>query len=156
MFRQHQPTTLLRKRLWYRCFSVNFATFLRTPFFPPVAAPWKNCINRCNLTLLSQGDWGESNSLTTYQKFMKRSNLSENLSGIKNPNFFQNSKLLLFCQHFLKTRSRKNIFILYHVIVNTLCIPSFWKIVSKMQFRYFWSWNDGQFTKKKLYSRRHS
>ena len=25
-------STLLKKRLWYRCFSVNFAKFLRTPF----------------------------------------------------------------------------------------------------------------------------
>ena len=27
------PATLLRKRLWHRCFPVNFARFLRTPFF---------------------------------------------------------------------------------------------------------------------------
>ena len=27
-----RPTTLLKKRLWYRCFPVNFANFLRTPF----------------------------------------------------------------------------------------------------------------------------
>ena len=26
-----RPLTLLKKRLWYRCFSVNFAKFLRTP-----------------------------------------------------------------------------------------------------------------------------
>ena len=26
------PATLLKKRLWYRCFPVNFAKFLRTPF----------------------------------------------------------------------------------------------------------------------------
>ena len=31
--RQKQPpTTLLIKRLWHRCFSVNFSKFLRTPF----------------------------------------------------------------------------------------------------------------------------
>ena len=29
----HRPATLLKKRLWHRCFSVNFAIFLRTPFF---------------------------------------------------------------------------------------------------------------------------
>ena len=28
-----RPTTLLKKRLWHRCFPVNFAKFLRTPFF---------------------------------------------------------------------------------------------------------------------------
>ena len=27
-----EPATLLKKRLWYRCFPVNFAKFLRTPF----------------------------------------------------------------------------------------------------------------------------
>ena len=27
-----KPATLLRKRLWLRCFLVNFAKFLRTPF----------------------------------------------------------------------------------------------------------------------------
>ena len=26
-----RPATLLKKRLWYRCFSVNFAKFLRIP-----------------------------------------------------------------------------------------------------------------------------
>ena len=28
-----QSLFLLKKRLWYRCFPVNFAKFLRTPFF---------------------------------------------------------------------------------------------------------------------------
>ena len=27
-----RPTTLLKKRLWHRCFLVNFAKFLKTPF----------------------------------------------------------------------------------------------------------------------------
>ena len=27
------PATLLAKRLWHRCFPVNFVKFLRTPFF---------------------------------------------------------------------------------------------------------------------------
>ena len=27
-----RPVALLKKRLWHRCFPVNFATFLRTPF----------------------------------------------------------------------------------------------------------------------------
>ena len=27
-----RPATLLKKRLWHRCFPVNFATFVRTPF----------------------------------------------------------------------------------------------------------------------------
>ena len=28
-----KPATLLKERLWYRCFPVNFAKFLRTTFF---------------------------------------------------------------------------------------------------------------------------
>ena len=28
-----RPTTLLKMRLWHRCFPVNFTKFLRTPFF---------------------------------------------------------------------------------------------------------------------------
>ena len=28
-----RPTTLLKKRLWHRCFLVNFAKILRTPLF---------------------------------------------------------------------------------------------------------------------------
>ena len=27
-----RPATLLKKRLWHRCFPVNFTKFLRTPF----------------------------------------------------------------------------------------------------------------------------
>ena len=30
---QARPVTLLKKRLWYRCFPVNFAKFLGAPFF---------------------------------------------------------------------------------------------------------------------------
>ena len=28
-----RPGTLLKKRLWHMCFPVNYAKFLRTPFF---------------------------------------------------------------------------------------------------------------------------
>ena len=28
-----RPATLLKRNLWHRCFLVNFAKFLRTPFF---------------------------------------------------------------------------------------------------------------------------
>ena len=41
------PATLLKKRLWHRCFTVNFAKFLRTLFFnrtPPVAASGRTII----------------------------------------------------------------------------------------------------------------
>ena len=29
----HRPATLLKKRLWHRCFPANFMIFLRTPFY---------------------------------------------------------------------------------------------------------------------------
>ena len=29
-----RPATLLKKRLWHRCFLLNFVKFLRTPFLP--------------------------------------------------------------------------------------------------------------------------
>ena len=32
MFCKKRPATLLKKRLWHRRFTVNFAKFLRTPF----------------------------------------------------------------------------------------------------------------------------
>ena len=28
-----RPATLLKKRLWHRCFPMNFGKFLRTPFY---------------------------------------------------------------------------------------------------------------------------
>ena len=40
-----EPATLIKKRLWHRCFLVNFGKFLRTPVFyrtPPAAASHKN------------------------------------------------------------------------------------------------------------------
>ena len=36
---QAQPGTLLKKRLWYRCFPVNFGKFLRTPFLQNTSGP---------------------------------------------------------------------------------------------------------------------
>ena len=35
----HQPTTLLKKRLWHRCFFVNFVKFLRIPFLQNTSGP---------------------------------------------------------------------------------------------------------------------
>ena len=34
-----RPATLLKKRLWRRCFPVNFAKFLRTPFLQSTSEP---------------------------------------------------------------------------------------------------------------------
>ena len=47
-----RPATLLKKRLWHRCFPVNFAKFPRTLFFyrtPQVVASENSCkINQDN------------------------------------------------------------------------------------------------------------
>ena len=32
-----RPATLLNKRLWYRCFTLNFAKFLGTPFLQKIS-----------------------------------------------------------------------------------------------------------------------
>ena len=37
-----RPATLLKKRLWHRCFSVNFVKFPRTPFYK---TPPDNCFS---------------------------------------------------------------------------------------------------------------
>ena len=42
-----QPATLLKKRLWHRCFPVNFAKILRTPFLQNTSGRLllANCLN---------------------------------------------------------------------------------------------------------------
>ena len=57
-----RPGTLLKKRLWHRCFPVNFVTFLRTPFF--VEHPWW-------LLLYQQGYLMQTSSkrLEIYEKY---------------------------------------------------------------------------------------
>ena len=36
-FKRLRPATLLKKRLWHRCFLVNFVKFLRTPFLQNIS-----------------------------------------------------------------------------------------------------------------------
>ena len=47
-----RPATLLKKRLWYRCFQVNFVKFLRTPFLQDTS----------ERLLLNVGYYGKSTS----------------------------------------------------------------------------------------------
>ena len=49
-----RPGTLLKKRLWHRCFPVNFVEFLRTPFFIETSGG-------CFYKLLIQSTFGISN-----------------------------------------------------------------------------------------------
>ena len=43
------PATILIKRLWNRCFTVNFANFRRTPFLQKTSGWLLLTFNRCNL-----------------------------------------------------------------------------------------------------------
>ena len=49
-----RPTTLLKKRFWHRCFPVNFAKFLRTPFWQDTSGwlllDWHDILERFLLT----------------------------------------------------------------------------------------------------------
>ena len=42
-----RPATLLKKRLWHRCFPVNFAKFLRAPSY---RTPLDGCFYACSRT----------------------------------------------------------------------------------------------------------
>ena len=44
--RDLRPATLLKKRLWHRCFLVNFVKFPRTPFLTQQLW-WCFCVNYC-------------------------------------------------------------------------------------------------------------
>ena len=44
-----RPATLLKKVLWHRCFPVNFAKFLRTPFI--IEHLWWLLLKHCSVTL---------------------------------------------------------------------------------------------------------
>ena len=43
-----RPATLLKKRLWHRCFPVNFVKLLRTPFFTEQPFWLLLFVMRCN------------------------------------------------------------------------------------------------------------
>ena len=54
-----RPATLWKKRLWHRCFSVNFAKFLRTPFLQNTCG-WlllNSDIEKCMLMVASENEF---------------------------------------------------------------------------------------------------
>ena len=57
------PATLLKKRLWHRCFPVNFVKYSRTPFL-------QNTSGR--LLLLFVGGLNKMHQSENYQDFLKR------------------------------------------------------------------------------------
>ena len=64
-----QPATLLKKRLWHRCFPVNFAKFLRTPFLQ----------NNFGRLLLKQMIFGQIMKILANKFFSKFEQIQENL-----------------------------------------------------------------------------
>ena len=48
-----RPTILLKRRLWHRCFPVDFAKFLRTPFFKNTSG--RLILKFCLTSLLKHG-----------------------------------------------------------------------------------------------------
>ena len=82
LYQSLRPATLLKKRLWHRCFSVNFVKFLKTRFYriPPVGA--FESFHVCKLSQIckawshlrssSQNDWIRiANNLSTFLKMWK-------------------------------------------------------------------------------------
>ena len=57
-----RPSTLLKKRLWHRCFPVNFVKFLRTPFLTEHL--WwllQSCYCRCQW-FINKANWKLNNA----------------------------------------------------------------------------------------------
>ena len=70
-----RPATLLKKRLWHRCFAVNFAKFLRTPFLRNTYGPLLNIILNVLIIEIS------SNTLRKYKTLIAiRSNMRNVIS----------------------------------------------------------------------------
>ena len=55
-----KPATLLKKRLWYRCFPVNFMKFLRTLLDDCFYRSWRNNIRIRGITESSKEDWKDT------------------------------------------------------------------------------------------------
>ena len=49
-----RPATLLKKRLWYGCFPVNFVKLLRTPFFKNISGRLLLCFEQGQIFHISR------------------------------------------------------------------------------------------------------
>ena len=116
-----RPATLLKKRLWHRCFPRNFARFLRTPS-PTEHLRWLLLF----LTLPKKCMWMNSN-FTGNQSWNKSKHFHLFLILMLKKSGFFNVKLILFMnnfykhifrsshlQMFFKIRALKNFAILQH------------------------------------------
>ena len=64
-----RPATLLKKRFWHKCFPVNFANFLRTPFL--IERVWWLLLAITKAITISESDtfqWGTSPSCCQEKK----------------------------------------------------------------------------------------
>ena len=66
-----EPATLLKKRLWYRCFPVNYVKFLRTPFSRNTSGrlPLNVDLNTARQKQVSQLILIQSLEIKRFQKF---------------------------------------------------------------------------------------
>ena len=55
--------TLSKKRLWHRCFTMNFAKFLRTTFLQNTSG---GCFHSISILLITCLSWTDSTSVSTY------------------------------------------------------------------------------------------
>ena len=78
-----RSATLLKKRLWHRCFLMNFAKFLRTPFVQNTFST-KDCFSQ-NSSKKSHfmTNWNHSLYVCTWLKFTKRFFLDSDCRNIK-------------------------------------------------------------------------
>ena len=53
-----RPATFLKKRLWYRCFPVNFVKLLRKPFLQNTSGPLLLCFEHAQIFQISRVIWG--------------------------------------------------------------------------------------------------
>ena len=68
-----RSATLLKKRLWLRCFHVNFAKFLRTPFFQNTSGRLRLCYARrtVSITDILELPWGMKRTSSMKRFFAK-------------------------------------------------------------------------------------
>ena len=95
-----RPATLLKKRLWYRCFPVNFVKLLRKPFLQNTSRPLLLCFEHAQIFHISRVTWGiiwlfiivesVNNALTSYNRLCNYVKLNS-----KEPTKMFNSALVI-------------------------------------------------------------
>ena len=91
------PATLLKKRLWHRCFPVNFVKFLRTPFLTEHL--WVNASNYLHLL----GEFPDHGLLMTlrYDLFEFTGNFTKFYQQLRNFYIVGQKPLTFFVKHFI-------------------------------------------------------